>query len=84
MLPDQQPSPEQVEILRAKPGENLLRLAERLYWSARGIWRACLGESQNPVARFSSSQTSKTAGHSERRPIMPSVREVKSGLSRKG
>jgi len=35
MLPDEQPSPEQVEILRAIPGEQRLRLAERLYWSAR-------------------------------------------------
>jgi hypothetical protein len=30
-----QPSPEQVEILRAIPGEQRLRPAERLYWSAR-------------------------------------------------
>ncbi|HYG36285.1 MAG TPA: hypothetical protein VEC99_15945, partial [Clostridia bacterium] len=28
-------SPEQVKILRAMPGEQRLRLAERLYWSAR-------------------------------------------------
>ena len=37
MLPDEQPSPEQVVILRAIPGEERLRLAERLYWSARKI-----------------------------------------------
>jgi len=35
MLPDEQPSPEQVEILRAILGEQRLRVAERLYWSAR-------------------------------------------------
>src|ERR1035441_2964517 len=78
MLSDEQPSPEPVEIFRAIPAEQRLRPAQRLYWSARGIWRAYLERWRNPVARFSSSQTSKTAGHSERRPIMPSVREVKS------
>ncbi|HKS37129.1 MAG TPA: hypothetical protein VJW76_08070 [Verrucomicrobiae bacterium] len=37
MLPDEQASPKQVEILRAMPGERRLRLAERLYWSARKL-----------------------------------------------
>jgi hypothetical protein len=35
MLPDEQASPEQVQILRAMTGERRLRLAEQLYWSAR-------------------------------------------------
>jgi len=35
MLPDEQASPQQVEILRAMSGEQRLRLAERLYWTAR-------------------------------------------------
>ena len=35
MLPDEQPSPEQIKVLRAMPGEQRLRVAERLYWSAR-------------------------------------------------
>ncbi len=37
MLPDEQPSPEQVGIMRAIPGEQRLRLAEQLYWSARKL-----------------------------------------------
>ena len=47
MLPDEQPSPEQVEILRAMPGERRLRLAERLYWSARKMKAAGL-RAQHP------------------------------------
>jgi hypothetical protein len=35
MLPDEEFSPKQIEILRAMPGERRLRLAEQLYWSAR-------------------------------------------------
>jgi hypothetical protein len=35
MLPDEQPSPEQIVALRAMSGERRLRLAEQLYWSAR-------------------------------------------------
>jgi len=35
MLPDEQATPKQIEILRAMPGEQRLRLAEGLYWSAR-------------------------------------------------
>ncbi len=42
MLPDEQPSPEQIEILRTIPGEQRLRLAERLYWSARKMKAAGL------------------------------------------
>jgi hypothetical protein len=37
VLPDELPSPEQIRILRSIPGEERLRLAERLYWSARKI-----------------------------------------------
>jgi hypothetical protein len=47
MLPDEQPSPEQVEILRAIPGEQRLRLAERLYGSARKMKAAGL-RAQHP------------------------------------
>ena len=35
MLPDEQPGPEQIEVLRAMSGQERLRTAERLYWSAR-------------------------------------------------
>src|SRR6266404_2140930 len=35
MLPDEQPSPEQMTVLRAMSGERRLQLAEELYWSAR-------------------------------------------------
>ena len=37
MLPDEQASAKQIEILRAMPGEKRLRLAEQLYWSARKL-----------------------------------------------
>jgi hypothetical protein len=37
MLPDEQSDPKQIEVLRAMPGERRLRLAERLYWSARKL-----------------------------------------------
>ena len=47
MLSDEQPSPEQVEILRAIPREHRLRLAERLYWSARKMKAAGL-RAQHP------------------------------------
>jgi hypothetical protein len=33
MLVDEQPTREQIEILRAIPGERRLRLAEQLCWS---------------------------------------------------
>lgn len=35
MLTDEQTSPEQIAALRAMTGAQRLRLAERLYWSAR-------------------------------------------------
>jgi hypothetical protein len=35
MLPDEQASPEQIAALRAISGEERLKIAERLYWSAR-------------------------------------------------
>jgi hypothetical protein len=47
MLVDEQPSPEQVERLRAISGEKRLRLAERLYWSARKMKGAGL-RAQHP------------------------------------
>ena len=47
MLPDEQTSPKQIEILRAMPGERRLRLAERLYWSARKLKSAGL-RAQHP------------------------------------
>jgi hypothetical protein len=42
MLPDEQASPEQIAALRALTGAQRLRLAERLYWSARKIKMAGL------------------------------------------
>ena len=47
MLPDEQATQKQVEILRAMPGERRLRLAERLYWSARKLKSAGL-RAQHP------------------------------------
>jgi hypothetical protein len=47
MLPDEQPTMEQIEILRAMPGERRLELAERLYWSAREMKAAGL-RAQHP------------------------------------
>jgi hypothetical protein len=35
MLTDEQTSPEQYAVLRSMTGARRLRLAERLYWSAR-------------------------------------------------
>jgi len=35
MLPDEQTGSEQIAVLRAMSGQERLRLAERLYWSAR-------------------------------------------------
>jgi hypothetical protein len=37
MLPDEQPSPEQIEIFRRMTPEQRLQLAEQLYWSARRL-----------------------------------------------
>ena len=42
MLPDEQPGPDQITVLRALPGEKRLRLAEQLYWSARKMKAAGL------------------------------------------
>jgi hypothetical protein len=47
MLPDEQPSQKQVEILRAMPGEQRWRLAGQLYWSARKM-KACGLRAQHP------------------------------------
>jgi hypothetical protein len=46
-LPDGRPSPEQIEALRAISGEDRMRLAEQLYWSARKMKAAGL-RSQHP------------------------------------
>jgi hypothetical protein len=42
MLPDEQTSSKQVEILAAMSGEQRLRLAESLYWTARKVKRSGL------------------------------------------
>jgi hypothetical protein len=47
MLTDEQTSPEQIVVLRAMTGLRRLRLAERLYWSARKMKTAGL-RSQHP------------------------------------
>jgi hypothetical protein len=47
MLPDEQSSPEQIEIFRAMTGERRLQLAEQLYWSARRLKLAGL-RAQHP------------------------------------
>jgi len=47
MLPDEQPSPKQIEILRQMPGERRLRVAEQLYWTARKV-KAAGVRSQHP------------------------------------
>ena len=47
MLADEQTSPEQFAILRAMPGERRLKVAERLYWSARKL-KAAGVRSQHP------------------------------------
>ena len=47
MLPDEQPTPEQIAALRAMPGQRRLRVAEMLYWSARKMKAAGL-RSQHP------------------------------------
>jgi hypothetical protein len=35
VLPDEQPTPEQIAALRSMTGQQRLHLAEQLYWSAR-------------------------------------------------
>jgi hypothetical protein len=47
VLPDEQPSPEQIAAFRAMSGEKRLHLAERLYWSARRMKAAGL-RNQHP------------------------------------
>ncbi len=47
MLPDEQPSPKQIEILRQMSGERRLRVAEQLYWTARKV-KAAGVRSQHP------------------------------------
>ena len=47
MLTDEQTSPEQISSWRAMTGARRLRLAERLYWSARKMKAAGL-RSQHP------------------------------------
>jgi hypothetical protein len=37
MLPDEQTGSDQIQILRAMSGQERLRAAERLYWSARKL-----------------------------------------------
>jgi hypothetical protein len=47
VFPDEQASPRQIEILRGMTGEQRLRLAEQLYWSARKMKMAGL-RAQHP------------------------------------
>ena len=37
MLPDEQPSAKQIEILRGMSGERRLHVAEQLYWTAHRL-----------------------------------------------
>lgn len=48
MLPDEQATSEQIAIFRAMTGEQRLRLAEQLYWSARKM-KAAAVRSQHPI-----------------------------------
>jgi hypothetical protein len=47
MLPDEQPSPEQIEVLRRMTPEERWRAANRLYWTMRRHKTAFL-RSQHP------------------------------------
>ena len=47
MLADEQTSPEQFAVLRTMTGERRLKVAERLYWSARK-WKTAGVQSQHP------------------------------------
>ncbi len=47
MLADEQPGLEQMEVLRAMTGQERLRVAGRLYWSARKMKAAGL-RAQHP------------------------------------
>ena len=42
MHPDEQPSPEQIEIYRAMSGQRRWQLSEQLYWLARKLKEAGL------------------------------------------
>jgi hypothetical protein len=42
MLRDEQATPEQIAALRAMTGEERLRVAEQMYWSARQLKAAAL------------------------------------------
>lgn len=52
MLADEQPGPEQLKILRAMSGQDRLKVAERLYWSAHKMKSAGL-RAQHPDWRES-------------------------------
>jgi len=47
MLADEQTSPEQIAVLRGMTGDRRLKVAERLYWSARKL-KAAGVRSQHP------------------------------------
>jgi hypothetical protein len=47
MLPDEEPSAEQIAILRRMTGEQRLKVAGQLYWSARKLKTAGV-RSQHP------------------------------------
>jgi hypothetical protein len=47
MLTDEQPGPAQIEVLRAMSGQDRLKVAGRLYWSARKMKAAGL-RAQHP------------------------------------
>jgi hypothetical protein len=47
MLADEQPSPEQIALLRAMPGQERLKLAEQMFWSAPKL-KAAGVRSQHP------------------------------------
>jgi hypothetical protein len=47
MPPDEQPGPEQIKILRAMSGQERLRVAGNLYWSARKM-KAAGPRAQHP------------------------------------
>ncbi len=47
MLPDEQPGSDQMKVLRTLSGQERLRMAERLYWSARKL-KAAGPRAQHP------------------------------------
>jgi len=60
MLPDEQPSPEQIAALRKMTPAKRLALAEQLYWSARE-WKATWLRSQH--ADWSEEQVQREVTH---------------------